>query len=213
MSAFLGLKRTKTKRAVRTANIERTRRAGFGAGVDCITCVDAAKLTPAWVLGIGAGLSCITNAGFDATPGIDSPLPLHVDESPDLVVWEKSRAYQGDPRPQDIIDETAGGALTVGSMRAARIVSIPPDEWTGQTKKPPRHWKIWRLLSHAERAVIANAAGMSAAVVERHIDHACERLSKTGRVEGYTHKVHNLLDAAGLFLFVVGRMGRGGKRV
>lgn len=221
-----GLKRTKTKRTVRTANIQRTRRMGFGLTYHEVACVDAAKGSPAWVLGTDQNHTrahVITHAGFDATPGEQTPLPGYPgtlyrstdsgNVHPDLVVWEKSRAYRGDPRPQDIIDETAGGALCVGAMHALRIVSIPPDEWTGQTKKPPRHWKIWRLLSAAERAIIANAAGMSARAVAAHIETACQALAKTGRVVGYTHKVHNLLDAAGLFLFVVGRMGKGGKRV
>lgn len=186
---------------VRTVNVKRPPVSGFARHLVDVVAIDSAKLEPAWVSGEGGEIWC---AGFQKDPGlIDSDAG---DWYPDLVVWEKARSYPGDPRPQDIIDESCGGALLAGSFRARKLQAIFPDEWGGQRKKAARAFRIWGTLTGRERAVIAKAGGMKLSAVARYIDKACAG-------GPYSHKIHNLIDAAGIYLFAVGRIGRGAKRV
>ncbi len=185
---------------VRTVTVKRAPVSGFARHLADVVAIDSAKLEPAWVCGEGGE---ITSAGFDLNPGTGND---NGDWYPDLVVWEKARAYPGDPRPQDIIDESCGGALLAGSLRARKCVALFPDEWTGQVKKAQRAWKIWKTLTIRERAVIASAGGMKPSTVGPYLDAACSG-------GPYSHKIHNLIDAAGIYLFAVGRIGRGAKRV
>ena len=194
---------TRKQRPVRTVNIASTTRAGFAAGKS-VAAIDSAKKTPAVVAGYR---DRIGYAFFDEYPGTgESP-----EQAPDIAVYEHARCRPDDPRPQDILDETAGGALTAGSLRARRIVPLSPDDWAASTKKPTRHERIWRELDAQERTRVARAAGMTAVQCANHIAAAVKALEQ-GRGPKYTHKVHNILDAAGIFLFAVGRLGRGMRR-
>lgn len=185
---------------------------GFASGGYEVAAVDAAKQEPAFVFGYCGRIEA---AGFDTTPGRDSPLKNGVhDQNIDHVVLELSRSYgsRDAGKHGDIIAETCGGALTAGAMRAGRMTLVHPDEWAGQTQKPPRHQRIWEVLAPGERKIIAAAAGVQPRDVDIHIELACDAIA-LGKKPKYSHKVHNLLDAAGLFLFAVGRIKKGGGRV
>jgi hypothetical protein len=192
------------QRPVRTVNIASTTRAGFAAELSHVVAIDSAKKTPAVVEGVAER---IVRAYFDATPGrTDNSVPC-----PDVAVYEHARCRPGDPRPQDILDESCGGALCAGSFCAARVVPLFPDDWAASTSKPARHERVWRELDATERETVAAGGGMTVRQVANHIDAALKLLSE-GREPKYSHKIHNLLDAAGIFLFAVGRRSRGMRR-
>lgn len=198
-------------------------RSGFAIGPHFVAAVDAAKLTPAWALGHSGQLQAV---GLDSEPGVSCcpgwPVNPRSDSGtaePAVCVLEVSPPRGArDGNPHNIFEQNVGGALTAGSMRADSLVLVFPDEWAGQSKKPPRHWAIWNVLTPSERALVAEhfdkpleSACSDARVVAlgEHIERACESLAY-GQTVRYSHPVHNLLDAVGLFLFAVGRIKRGG---
>lgn len=202
--------------AVRTAP-----RSGFAIGPFDVAAVDAAKHEPAWALGRSGQLQA---CGFDALPGtyslegwLSDPETDSGLVEPTVCALELSRSYgaRDAGKHGDIIAETCGGALCAGSMRAGRVVLVHPDEWAGTASagkgkaKPVRHSAIWKVLTVSERMLVARIGGFpDAYALERHIETACEAIVY-GRTVRYTHKVHNLLDAVGLYLFAVGRIKRG----
>lgn len=177
-------------------------RSGFAQGPHVVLCVDAAKHTPAYALGSHGVIQAV---GFDSDPG-----RTVLYDNPDIGVLELSRSYgsRDAGKHGDIIAETCGGALTLGAQRAHQRVFVAPDEWAAQTKKPPRHANVWVFLTPTERKIVAAAVEWTTAQTVDHIMIACRAL-EMGKTPAYTHKVHNALDVAGLFLFSVGRVGRG----
>lgn len=116
---------------------------------------------------------------------------------------EKPRIYPGMPSvdANDLIDL----AEVVGYWR--REIPAPsysnrsyyPQEWKAQVKKPIHHSRIWQNLTPTERALLPG--------------DTFERIEKGCKGGAYTSKVHNLLDAIGIGLFRVGRLGVGGVRI
>lgn len=176
---------------------------GFASSYQWVGAVDAAKHTPAIAAGAGGFLDFV---GFDPNPGIAFY------QCPGIVVLELSRSYgaRDAGKHGDIIAETCGGALTAGAMRASKIVLVHPDEWAGQTEKPVRHQAIWHALSVDELKLLKAASGFDGDLLE-YIDAACNAIA-LGKKPKYSHPVHNLLDAVGLYLFAVGRIRKGGAR-
>lgn len=217
LSEYAGIPRNLTglnkrkQRPVRTVNIASTTRAGFAVGKSVVA-IDSAKKTPAVVVcdPVKGRVDRIEHAFFDDTPGRGMH-PGYPSWSPSIAVYEHARCRPGDPRPQDILDESCGGALAAGSVRAMRVVPLFPDEWAASTSKPARHERVWAELDQAERQVVALAADMTVRQVENHIKAALKLIAE-GRDPKYSHKVHNILDAAGILLFAVGRLGRGMRR-
>ncbi len=192
---------------------------GFARHQAIVAAVDAAAHTPAFAIAEGGELRAV---GFDINPGVvDHPAEWY-EHRIDTAVLEASRSYGAKDAGKhgDIIAESIGGALTVGSMQARRVAFVAPDEWAGQTKKPPRHRQVWAALTVRERELVAEATRRSLKASEhhtvesltKHILAACERLQR-GLKPSYSDPVHNLLDAVGLLLFAVGRLGRGGAAI
>lgn len=209
------------RRAMRTLpKVEKRKLPGFAKRHQRVAAVDAAKHAPAWAF---AELGVLTACGFDATPGRGWPYIT----SPDVAVLEASRSYGSKDHGKhgDILAESIGGALCAGSMRAGEVVLIAPDEWAGSassgkdTAKPPRHQAVWEALSPAERALIAvhfkpgpESPAFKVALLGTYIDCACIAISY-GRKPDYSDPIHNILDAVGLLLFALGRIGRAGAKI
>lgn len=83
-------------------------------------------------------------------------------------------------------------------------------EWKGAEKKPAHHRRLWLVLNAAERAVLGGAK------TEAAILNACEagamcRWSKPGAaLYPASFKMHNLLDAAALLMWALGRLEKKG---
>lgn len=193
-------------------------RPGFAKLAPVVAAVDAAKHTPAWAVAEGGELKA---CGFDPNPGVMGTPLLQHDIVPDVCVLEASRSYgmRDSGKHGDILAESIGGALCAGSMRALEVVLIHPDEWAGTASsgkgsaKPARHARVWEILTPGERSIVARASeSFTPYQLGHHIGDACEAIA-LGRKFKYSDPVHNLLDAVGLLLFAVGRMGRGGSTV
>lgn len=83
-------------------------------------------------------------------------------------------------------------------------------EWKGTEKKPAHHKRLWAVLSDDERRVLGGAKTLAA------IEAACEKGAlcrwKLPSDELYpkSFKTHNLLDAAALLMWALGRLGKEG---
>jgi hypothetical protein len=101
----------------------------------------------------------------------------------------------------------AVGRLERGNVE---VHAYTPTQWKGSEPKPQNHARLWDVLTPAERLVLGGDA------TYRQIDKALEkgalcRWSKRG-AEYYprTFKTHNLLDAAALGCFHLGRLTKVG---
>ena len=129
-------------------------------------------------------------------------------ESPDVLVTERP---QQDGRsqvvpPATLITLAWYGALTIGALRPRELVEFTPNEWKGQVSKPVHHLRIWRVLTPAERRCFP-------ADTEARIRAGAEATARAGRLARYSFDATNLLDATGIGLLYIGRVGKGGARI
>lgn len=136
-----------------------------------------------------------------------------VGQRADVVVIEKPQqdARSENVPPKILINLAWEGALLAGAFcgrDGARLVAYTPSEWKGSTPKPVHHKRLWRVLSAAEQKVLGGAA------TEQAIDAACRKgASKRWGITGAkcypaSFDTHNLLDAAALGAFHLGRIGK-----
>jgi hypothetical protein len=83
-------------------------------------------------------------------------------------------------------------------------------EWKGGEKKPAHHARLWAVLTPAERAVLGGDA------THRVIKAACEKGAlcrwklPSDQLYPSSFKTHNLLDAAALLMWALGRLTKEG---
>ncbi len=78
-------------------------------------------------------------------------------------------------------------------------------DWIGGTKKQALHLRIWRALSASERKAFPEDT-------EEWIDQAAEKGARRPGSRPWEHKAFNTLDAAGVGLFHLGRIKKGGAK-
>jgi hypothetical protein len=126
---------------------------------------------------------------------------------PDAIVVERPEIYRETRNPNDILDVAWEAAILVGGLTLGRnypgraLVEYLPKQWKGQLKKPPHHAALWGVMTPEERALFT-------AKTKSIIDKACNDLA-FGRKPSYSSKVVDLLDAAALNLYHVGRLTKG----
>jgi hypothetical protein len=111
------------------------------------------------------------------------------------------------PSPQVIELAVAGAYLAGSAAETCRFVT--PSEWKGSVPKPIHHCQIWTALSEAERACFPQDTNDR--ILAARMKGARDAWRKDGARyygKGKGHEVHNLLDAAGLGLFELGRITR-----
>ncbi len=109
-------------------------------------------------------------------------------------------------------------ALDSHGMQAACYVAGPfpvravePQVWKKQVCKCMHHQAAMRVLSSAERALIASTYAPNATpeqalgLLLAYITQACERFGRTRKLTGYSSQVVDLLDAVCLNLWETGR--------
>lgn len=208
------------RRTMRTLpTVTKRKLPGFARGVEVVAAVDAAKHAPAWAL---ADRGELRACGFDTTPGTLAAIDWSALAPPHargigVCALEASRSYgsKDHGRHGDIIAESIGGALCAGSMRAGEVVLIAPDEWAGTGPKPPRHQAVWGALTAPEQRLVAahfSPAPGDMELLGLYINAACTALSY-GQKLNYSNPIHNILDAVGLLLFALGRIGRAGAKI
>lgn len=133
----------------------------------------------------------------------------------DRVVVEIPTCRPDTPNPEDLIRIGVAGARL--AERFARdpacITEYRPNEWKGNTPKPAHHARMWEALTPAERMLLGGRETLFAIYV------ACERGAKDRwRKPGGTYYrkselpkgiSHDILDAAALALFALGRIKKG----
>lgn len=121
--------------------------------------------------------------------------------------------YQGlrtqGSRPADLINLAWAGALLAGRIAGAtgaHLVELPPSAWKGSEPKPVHHARLWQALTSEERAVLGGDA--TGRMIADALERGARERWKKGGASYYPRKwtTHNLLDAAALGLFYVGRM-------
>lgn len=114
-------------------------------------------------------------------------------------------------RPQDLIALSFLGGVAAGyAAGAARrpVTAYTPSEWKGTEPKPTHHARLWAVLRADERAALGGAA--TGAAIERAVEAgALDRWGNPG-VSYYPRafKTHNILDAAALGCFHLGRLAK-----
>ncbi len=129
------------------------------------------------------------------------------DDPPDAVAVERpafdGRIMRGVP-PATIIDLAWNVARVAYTLAAgAPVHEYTPAEWIGTAPKPVLQLRIWRALTPAERKCFPES---TAADLER----AAEHYARTRKV--LQHAAFNTLDAAGVGLFHLGRIKKGGAK-
>lgn len=130
------------------------------------------------------------------------------------VVWE---CPQLDARSRvnasSVVALAAVGGVLAGLYAGAsgcRALAVTPNDWKGSTPKPVAHARLWALLTYWERAVLGgDATGMLIADAQRR--GALDRWGHDGASyygKSAAATVHNLLDAAALGAWRVGRLPR-----
>jgi hypothetical protein len=79
-----------------------------------------------------------------------------------------------------------------------------PTDWIGGVRKPVLHRRIWRMLKPEERRIFP-------ASTEADIERAADHHARTKKILT-SYAAFNTLDAAGVGLFHLGRIGKGGTR-
>lgn len=108
--------------------------------------------------------------------------------------------------PEVLIKLAWDGALLAGRLAGigGQVVAYTPQAWKGSRSKPNSHWDMWGVLSDAERAVLGGEPTALAIQAARE----AYALSRGKRSYPKTALVHNLLDAARIGCFHLGRVGR-----
>jgi hypothetical protein len=128
------------------------------------------------------------------------------------------KASKGDPN--DLIDLAGAAYFAEGAIVARggpRAHYVYPRDWKGQLDKPIHHERVWSMLSPPEIAAFCRDTGLTSDEVAAKIERACDLLAKgirnkDGSPKEYAWKTHNLLDAIGLGLWRLGRVGVGARR-
>lgn len=129
--------------------------------------------------------------------------------APTLIVWELP---QDDSRSagkaSTLIRLAAEGGTLAGLLAGragARVRAVPAGEWTAGAPKPVRHGRLWRVLDADERGLLGGGP-TGDAIEAAKVAGALERWARPG-VAYYPARfnAHNLLDAVGLGVWVLGR--------
>jgi hypothetical protein len=141
----------------------------------------------------------------------------HAGAGPDVLVIEKPQ-MDGRSRktpPRVLINLAWNGALVAGELQAVKLEQMTPSEWKGSVNKHPHHMRIWRRLSRVEQEIVGDAARwtrkrsgpLTPSEVYKLLYGAAENYARTGK--STKHPFYDVLDAVGLGLRYLGRIGGG----
>ncbi len=104
----------------------------------------------------------------------------------------------------DLAWNTAAVAYTLA--RGAPVHEYTPTVWIGGVCKPALHQRIWRSLSPLERKALTGS-WPAPHTVESYLRGAAKAYATKGTIT--KHPYFNVLDAVGVGLFHLGRVGKG----
>jgi hypothetical protein len=105
------------------------------------------------------------------------------------------------------------GALLAGLYAGASGAELhcpTVSEWKGGEKKPAHHARLWAVLSEAERAVLGGDATYAVIKAACQKGALCRWKLPSDELYPKTFKTHNLLDAAALLMWALGRLTKEG---
>lgn len=165
----------------------------------------------------GAGNACaqfgegrLLGAWFDRAPEA-----ADLGAAADRVIVERPE-YQGrrsqNARPEDLMNLAWSGALLAGVYvgRGATLIEVAPSAWKGTEPKPQHHARLWEVLTPDERVILGGMA-TARAIADAVRKGALSRWGKPGALyypRSFT--THNLLDAAALGCWHLGRLQKRG---
>lgn len=133
-------------------------------------------------------------------------------------VYEIPQA-DGRGAPADDLIRTAVGGAKVAAWLSAEVAEYQPRQWKGSLPKAAHHHQAWTTFTEAEQALLGGAETL-AAIVAACARGAATRWQKRGALAGnhfYSDRelpianglkiTHDLLDAAILGLYDLGRLG------
>ncbi len=83
-------------------------------------------------------------------------------------------------------------------------------EWKGGEKKPAHHARLWAVLSEAERRVLGGAPTYAVIKEACQKGALCRWKLPSDELYPSSFKTHNLLDAAALLMWALGRLTKEG---
>jgi hypothetical protein len=140
------------------------------------------------------------------TLNLRGALDFHIGPSPIPVERPAfdGRIMRGVP-PATIIDLAWNVcAIAYTLAQGSPVYEYTPGTWIGTVAKPILHQRIWAALSATERTCFGPNT-------ERDLDKASEHYARTRKVLT-SHAAFNTLDAAGVGLFHLGRIKKGGAK-
>jgi hypothetical protein len=84
------------------------------------------------------------------------------------------------------------------------------NEWKASEKKPAHHKRLWAVLSEDERRVLGGAKTFAAIELACEKGALCRWKLPSDELYPKSFKTHNLLDAAALLLWALGRLTKEG---
>jgi hypothetical protein len=105
------------------------------------------------------------------------------------------------------------GALLAGLYAGATGAQLHPPtvtQWKGGEKKPAHHARLWAVLSPAERAVLGGEKTYAVIKAACQKGALCRWKKPSDELYPSTFKTHNLLDAAALLMWALGRLTKEG---
>jgi hypothetical protein len=137
----------------------------------------------------------------------------------DRVVVEIPTVRPDTPNPEDLLlIAVAGSRLAERCAKNWRkVTEYRPTEWKGNTPKPPHHLRMWKALDARECALLGGHKTL-AAIKAACLRGAKDRWQMKGALYYRARELpkvngqkitHDILDAAALALYALGRISRG----
>lgn len=106
--------------------------------------------------------------------------------------------------------EGAALAGLYAGASGAQLHTPTVSEWKGGEKKPAHHARLWAVLSPAERAVLGGEKTYAVIKAACQKGALCRWKLSSDELYPSTFKTHNLLDAAALLMWALGRLTKEG---
>lgn len=103
------------------------------------------------------------------------------------------------------------GMLAAGwaaGQGGAHVVTYTPFDWKGTEPKPAQHARLWAILEHDERQVLGGMFTQQAITLAVRKGALCKWSKPGDKLYPPSFVTHNLLDAAALGAFHIGRLAK-----
>ncbi len=146
-------------------------------------------------------------SGFGHHSAASDPLSAVIVEQPQ----QDGRSW---PVPPAVLIKLAWEGASLAGLYAgasgATLHTPTVSEWKAGEKKPAHHARLWEVLTPAERLVLGGAKTHAVIVAACQKGALCRWKLPSDQLYPSTFKTHNLLDAAALLMWALGRLTKEG---